>query len=113
MLAEGIIPARLDPKAPKRGKGQPPGSKNKKTLEREAALAREEKLTTETAPVQFELADASNDVPQKRGRGRPRGSKNKPKLPPGVEPPPKRGRGRPKGSKNKSKVVVGAPSIFT
>ncbi len=59
MLAEGIIPARLDPKAPKRGKGQPPGSKNKKTLEREAALAREEKLTTETAPVQFELADAS------------------------------------------------------
>lgn len=65
---------------PKRGPGRPKGSKNKKTLEREAALA------------------AQNDPPVKRGPGRPKGSKNKPKT-----DTVKRGPGRPKGSKNKPK----------
>ena len=45
----------------KRGRGRPRGSKNKKTLEREAMMA--------NAPQ-----------PVKRGRGRPRGSKNKKTL---------------------------------
>ena len=71
----------------KRGRGRPLGSKNKKTLEREAAMANQ--------PQQI-----------KRGRGRPKGSKNKKTLereaamanqPQQI----KRGRGRPKGSKNK------------
>ena len=45
----------------KRGRGRPKGSKNKKTLEREAAMANQ--------PQQI-----------KRGRGRPKGSKNKKTL---------------------------------
>ena len=49
----------------KRGHGRPPGSKNKKTLEREAELARLEK---------------EGKLPPKRGRGRPPGSKNKKTL---------------------------------
>ena len=68
-------------------KGRPKGSKNKKTLEREAILA-------------------SQGIAQKRGRGRPRGSKNKKTLEreameaaSGITK--KRGPGRPKGSKNK------------
>ena len=71
---------------PKR-KGRPKGSKNKKTLEREAALA-------------------SQGVTPKRGKGRPKGSKNKKTLErealqatSGIQP--KRKPGRPKGSKNK------------
>ena len=51
----------------KRGRGRPPGSKNKKTLEREAAQA----SNAETA---------SEKESKKRGRGRPPGSKNKKTL---------------------------------
>ena len=78
---------------PKRGRGRPPGSKNKKTLAREAELAKLQE----------------GEQSQKRGRGRPPGSKNKKtlareaelaKLQEG-EQPQKRGRGRPPGSKNK------------
>lgn len=58
--------------APKRGPGRPKGSKNKKTLEREA-------LQQTIVPV------------PKRKPGRPKGSKNKPKI-----TVPKRGRGRPR-----------------
>ncbi|KAB7656404.1 hypothetical protein GBM95_09005, partial [Sutterella seckii] len=47
-----------DTEMPKRKPGRPKGSKNKKTLEREALLA----------------------APPKRGRGRPKGSKNKSTL---------------------------------
>jgi hypothetical protein len=72
----------------KRGRGRPPGVKNKATLEKE------------------ERGDVA-DKP-KRGRGRPKGSKNKStieKISAGLIDPnaPKRGRGRPKGSKNKPK----------
>lgn len=70
-------------------RGRPKGSKNKKTLEREAALAAQG-LTPKT----------------KRGRGRPKGSKNKKTLErealeaqSGTHA--KRRPGRPKGSKNK------------
>ena len=75
------------PKPKKRGR--PKGSKNKKTLEREAALA----------------AQGISPEP-KRGRGRPKGSKNKKTLEREaakalMEPTAKRGPGRPKGSKNK------------
>lgn len=73
----------------KRGPGRPPGSKNRKTLEREAEAAR--------------LAEQGN-VPQKRGRGRPPGSKNKKTLArEAAEREKKRGPGRPPGSKNKKK----------
>lgn len=71
---------------PKR-RGRPKGSKNKKTIEREAELA-------------------SQGIAPRRGRGRPKGSKNKKTLEreameavSGVTK--KRGPGRPKGSKNK------------
>ena len=64
-LDEELIPT------PKRGPGRPKGSKNKKTLEKEAG-----QQTTEQLP--------------KRKPGRPKGSKNKPKS-----TAPKRGRGRP------------------
>ena len=47
---------------PKRGKGRPRGSKNKKTLEREAAMA------------------AQGLSPVRKKRGRPKGSKNKKTL---------------------------------
>ena len=71
---------------PKR-RGRPKGSKNKKTLEREAAHAAQ-------SPV------------QKRGRGRPKGSKNKKTLEREAAAAAsgkqiKRRPGRPKGSKNK------------
>ena len=65
--------------AEKRRPGRPKGSKNKKTLEKEKALA-----------------VAQGD--EKRGRGRPKGSKNKK-----VDVVEKRRPGRPKGSKNKPK----------
>ena len=71
---------------PKRRPGRPKGSKNKKTLEREAAMAN-------MPPV------------PKRKPGRPKGSKNKKTLEREAQAAaalaPKRGRGRPKGSKNK------------
>ena len=80
----------------KRGRGRPKGSKNKKTLEREAALT---------------ASGAIQQPCEKRGRGRPKGSKNKKTLErqalllsqgiPISSNSPKRGRGRPKGSKNK------------
>lgn len=54
---------------PKRKPGRPRGSKNKKTLEKEA----------------------NGEIKPKRGRGRPKGSKNKPK-----KEKVKRGRGRPR-----------------
>lgn len=60
--------------AVKRKPGRPKGSKNKKTLEREALA----KMLPQ---------------PEKRGPGRPKGSKNKPKI-----TEPKRGRGRPRKS---------------
>lgn len=80
---------RQIPDVKRRGPGRPKGSKNKKTLEREAA----------------EKANPHEEVP-KRGRGRPKGSKNKATLEreaaqSGLPEPPKRKPGRPKGSKNK------------
>ena len=74
----------------KRGRGRPKGSKNKKTIEREAAMA-------------------SQPQPEKRGRGRPKGSKNKKTIEreavmTNQPQPEKRGRGRPKGSKNKKNM---------
>ena len=64
--------------------GRPKGSKNKKTLEREALLA-------------------AQGTTEKRGRGRPKGSKNKKTLEREAAAAHlvKRGPGRPKGSKNK------------
>ena len=79
----GPVPKKaVEEVKPKRGPGRPKGSKNKKTLEREAA---------ETALAKTKI---------KRGPGRPKGSKNKPKDA-GTEV--KRGPGRPKGSKNRPK----------
>ena len=63
---------------PKRKPGRPKGSKNKKTLEREAQQLQEPQ-------------------PVKRKPGRPKGSKNKPKE----TIAPKRGRGRPRKDSNK------------
>jgi len=68
---------------PKKGRGRPKGSLNRKTIER-----------LKNQPEQPEQI--------KRGKGRPKGSKNKPKT----TPPPKRGRGRPKGSRNKPKPLA-------
>lgn len=70
-LDEELVPA------PKRGPGRPKGSRNKKTLEREA-----KQQDTEQLP--------------KRKPGRPKGSKNNPKA-----TAPKRGRGRPRKDKTK------------
>ncbi len=72
--------------APKK-RGRPKGSKNRKTLVREASLA-------------------AQGVEPKRGRGRPKGSKNKKTLEreameAASDKRVKRGPGRPKGSKNK------------
>ncbi|MCR5813569.1 MAG: hypothetical protein K6G15_03615 [Desulfovibrio sp.] len=73
--------------------GRPKGSKNKKTLEREA----------------LEAASAEQII--KRGRGRPKGSKNKTTLAREAAEAaagivrPKRGRGRPKGSRNKKTLT--------
>lgn len=83
-------PKSDEPETPKRRPGRPKGSKNKKTLEREAAMA-----NMPPAP--------------KRKPGRPKGSKNKKTLErealaaaaATAAAAPKRGRGRPKGSKNK------------
>ena len=82
-----------DPKAKSRRddavrkkRGRPKGSKNKKTIEKEAEL------------------EAKGIKPVKRGRGRPKGSKNKKTIEREkimVQESKKRGRGRPKGSKNK------------
>ena len=73
---------------PRRGRGRPPGSKNKARA---------------VAPI-IQLA-----APQYRKRGRPPGSKNKPKEGTGMvlsmQPVIKRGRGRPPGSKNKPKYA--------
>ena len=78
--------AHQNGKKPKH-RGRPKGSKNKKTLEQEAALA------------------AQGSTP-KRGRGRPKGSKNKKTLELEAMKATngntvKRGPGRPKGSKNR------------
>ena len=72
-----------DADKPKRGRGRPKGSKNKKTLEKEAQQAN-------MPPV------------PKRKPGRPKGSKNKKTLAKeAAAATVKRGRGRPRGSKNK------------
>ena len=74
---------------PTRRPGRPPGSKNKKTLEREAAQKQN--------PVESQKA--------KRKPGRPPGSKNKKTLAreaAGTGTSPKRKKGRPVGSKDKS-----------
>lgn len=65
-----------DENVPKRGRGRPKGSKNKKTLEKEAQQS------------------TGGELVKKRGRGRPKGSKNKPK-----EEKVKRRQGRPKKEK--------------
>lgn len=70
-LEEELLPV------PKRGPGRPKGSKNKKTLDREAKQQATEQLPT-------------------RKPGRPKGSKNKPRT-----TAPKRGRGRPRKDKTK------------
>lgn len=100
-------------------RGRPPGSKNKKTLEKEArqaAVQGEEvqkrgrgrppgsknKKTLEREAQQA-AAQATEKLPKKRGR--PPGSKNKKTLEKEAQQaaaqPKKRGRGRPPGSKNK------------
>ena len=61
LALETAIAAGLVEQPPKRKPGRPKGSKNKKTLEREAREAR--------------IAEG------RRGPGRPKGSKNKPKEP--------------------------------
>lgn len=75
---------------PKRGPGRPPGSKNKKTLALEAAIAA-----------------GLVEQPPKRKPGRPKGSKNKKTLEREAREARiaegRRGPGRPKGSKNKPK----------
>ena len=78
-------------------RGRPKGSKNRKTLEREAALTAEGNK-------------------QKRGRGRPKGSKNKKTLERmAIESSngkhTKRGPGRPKGSPNKKTREKEASSV--
>ena len=71
----------------KRKAGRPKGSKNKKTLEKEALLAQ------------------NQEEEPKRGRGRPKGSRNKKTLErealETLNKPLTKKRGRPKGSKNK------------
>lgn len=72
--------------AVRKKRGRPKGSKNKKTIEKEAELK------------------AKGIKPVKRGRGRPKGSKNKKTIEREkmmAQESKKRGRGRPKGSKNK------------
>ncbi|RMD42831.1 hypothetical protein DV735_g2266, partial [Chaetothyriales sp. CBS 134920] len=126
-LAEAILeaedeqqPADATPvTTPKRGRGRPKGSKNKRlpTAEGENALA-EAILEAED---EQQTADATPVTTPKRGRGRPKGAKNKRLQTPEGEDAlveseaedeqqtadatplttPKRGRGRPKGSRNK------------
>ena len=92
---------------PPKRRGRPLGSKNKKTLEKEAAAAKEEQ----------ERIDKGLPPKQPRKRGRPAGSKNKKTLEReaakakedeerrarGMPPVIPRKRGRPKGSKNRAK----------
>lgn len=81
--------------ANKRKRGRPPGSKNKKTLEREAQLAAQAK------------ENSGKLIVEKRKPGRPKGSKNKKTLEreammaAQAQTTEKRKPGRPKGSKNK------------
>ena len=83
---------------PAKKRGRPPGSKNRKTLEREA------------------LESLKGTTP-KRGKGRPKGSKNKKTLEREALmaaqelSPVKKKRGRPKGSKNKKTLEREAASI--
>lgn len=74
-LDDDILPV------PKRRPGRPKGSKNKKTLEKEA-LAK------------------THPQPEKRRPGRPKGSKNKPKT-----TSAKRGRGRPRKNNSQKKTM--------
>ncbi len=113
-------------------RGRPKGSKNRKTLEREALAAagggadqggsggkrgpgrpkgsKNRKTLEREAQARAEAEGAAEERP-KRGPGRPKGSKNKKTLEREAELkaahdakyPPKRGRGRPKGSRNKKK----------
>ena len=59
----------------KRGRGRPPGSKNKKTLELGAALAANSETTSDNIS-----GNISGNVVKKLRRGRPPGSKNKKTL---------------------------------
>lgn len=102
--------------------GRKPGSKNKKTLERER-LKREQRIAAGLPPEE--------EPSEKRKPGRPKGSKNKKTLereqqererrmaaglPPEEKKAEKRKRGRPKGSKNKKtlereqRMAAGLPS---
>ncbi|MCR5260119.1 MAG: hypothetical protein K6E40_18495, partial [Desulfovibrio sp.] len=99
------VPPEQEEARPKRGAGRPKGSKNKKTLEREAQERIEEEAKKR----------AEEEAKPKRGAGRPKGAKNKKTLEREAqerieeearkraeeEAKPKRGAGRPKGSKNK------------
>lgn len=85
-LLREALLAKLPPQ-PKRAPGRPKGSKNKKTLERERLLAEQQQKA-------------------KRGRGRPKGSLNKKTiermlLQTNTPPVIRRKRGRPIGSRNK------------
>ena len=102
--------------------GRPKGSKNKKTLLREAWEAEtgyvappkrkpgRPKGSRNKATIERELAAAQSEQPPKRGPGRPKGSKNKKTLEREAlqaaralaAQQPKRKPGRPKGSKNKA-----------
>ncbi len=106
-LEEDPVPAKPsgeDREEGKKGKkGRPKGSKNRKTLEREAPATAQG-----GAEQDGEVQSGSGE---KRGPGRPKGSKNKKTLEreaqaraegeDATEAQPKRGPGRPKGSKNK------------
>ncbi len=99
------VSAEQEETKPKRDPGRPKGSKNKKTLEREARERAEEEARKA----------AGVEAKPKRGPGRPKGSKNRKTLEreereraeeearkrAEEEAKPKRGPGRPKGSKNK------------
>ena len=86
--AEFMMPDLLQtwpaqPQQQKRGRGRPKGSKNKKTLEREAQLATAQQAQSPDA--EFMMPDLLQTWPaqpqqQRRGRGRPKGSKNKKTL---------------------------------
>ena len=109
-LEEDPVPAKPSGEDREEGqkgkKGRPKGSKNRKTLEREAPATAQG-----GAEQDGEVQSGSGE---KRGPGRPKGSKNKKTLEREAELkaahdakyPPKRGRGRPKGSKNKKKEGV-------
>ena len=112
-----------EPDKPKRRPGRPKGSKNRKTLEREAlqAAAPQEPPAEKRRPgrpkgsrnkktLEREAQAAAGIEAKPRGRGRPKGSKNRKTLEREAQEAAarlaagKRGRGRPKGSKNKKKV---------